>query len=161
MASTVVVGVTPSPSARSALTWAANWATLTGSELRAIHVIAPQFAGSPTWYPQAAGWATYDTDEDDRRRAAVTAMFDEVHPRYRWTLESIPGPVGPVLIEASHGAILLIVGTRQLRGLGRVFDGSVSEHCLRHATCPVVVVPAAPPVGVVPQAVAHAAGIDR
>lgn len=141
--STVVVGVDSSPAARAALGWAANWATLTGAQLRAIHAITPRVDGSPSWFPGVAGWASYDdTAADNRERVEVTRMFDEIPPRHRWTLESVHGPAGPVLVEACVDAELLVIGTRRLKGLSRVLEGSVSEYGLRHAPCPVAVVPA-------------------
>lgn len=143
MISTVVVGVDSSPSARAALSWAADWATLTGAQLRAIYAITPKVKASPSWYPGVVGWASYDdAATHDRERVEVTRMFDEIHPRQRWTLESVHGPAGPVLVEACVDAALLVVGTRRLHGLDRIFDGSVSEYGLRHAPCPVAVVPA-------------------
>lgn len=143
VARTVVVGVDSSPGARAALVWAATWPTLTGAQLRAIHAITPKVTRSPSWYPVVAGWASCDdTAADDRERLQVTRMFDEVHPRQRWTLESVHGPAGQVLVEACVDAGLLVVGTRRLGGLSRVLEGSVSEYGLRHAPCPVAVVPA-------------------
>lgn len=141
--SVVVVGVDGTPSARAALGWAGSWATLIAAELRAVYVISPPHLDPSSWYPGAADWASYDeATADDRERMAVTRMFDELHSGPRWTLETVRGPAGPVLIEASEGTGLLVVGTRHLRGLKRVLDGSVSEYCLRHSVCPVVVVPA-------------------
>lgn len=143
MTGTVVVGVDSSPAGRAALNWAASWATRTGAQLRAIYAITPTATGSPSWYPGFASWASYDdTAADNRERVEVTRMFDEIPARQRWTLESVHGPAGPVLVEACAGAELLVVGTRRLQGLSRVLEGSVSDYSLRHAPCPVAVVPA-------------------
>jgi nucleotide-binding universal stress UspA family protein len=44
------------------------------------------------------------------------------------------------LIEISRGARMLAVGSRGLGGLAGMVLGSVSDQCVRHATCPVLVV---------------------
>lgn len=140
---TVVVGVDSSPAARAALGWAASWATLTGAPLRAIHAITPRVDGSTSWFSAVVGWASHDdTAADNRERVEVTRMFDAIPPRSRWTLESVRGPAGPLLVEACIDAELLVIGTRRLEGVSRVGEGSVSEYGLRHAPCPVAVVPA-------------------
>ena len=51
------------------------------------------------------------------------------------------GYAGEVLARLSKKAELLVVGTREHVGLGRLLVGSVSHYCLRHAACPVVAVP--------------------
>ena len=51
------------------------------------------------------------------------------------------GHPASVLLDAAKNAALLIVGSRGHGGLVGALLGSVSQHCVAHATCPVVVVP--------------------
>jgi nucleotide-binding universal stress UspA family protein len=44
------------------------------------------------------------------------------------------------LVEIAEGARILVVGARGLGGLAGMLLGSVSEQCVRHARCPVLVV---------------------
>jgi nucleotide-binding universal stress UspA family protein len=52
------------------------------------------------------------------------------------------GDAGESIVEASEseGADLIVVGTHERGTVGRLFLGSVSDHVVRHARCPVMVV---------------------
>ena len=46
-----------------------------------------------------------------------------------------------VLVEESAGASMLVVGSRGHSAMGSLLLGSVSNHVVHHARCPVVIVP--------------------
>jgi nucleotide-binding universal stress UspA family protein len=52
----------------------------------------------------------------------------------------VQGSAALVLLDATRDADLLVLGTRGHGGFTGMLLGSVSQHCLHHAVCPVVVV---------------------
>jgi nucleotide-binding universal stress UspA family protein len=52
------------------------------------------------------------------------------------------GDAGESIVEAAEAeaADLIVVGTHERGAVGRLFLGSVSDHVVRHARCPVMVV---------------------
>jgi Universal stress protein family len=75
-------------------------------------------------------------------RAAITEIFGEIAPKDDWSLKFAMGKTGQILVDMSRHSRLLVVGTGEHVGLGRIMLGSTSHYCLRHASCPVVAVPA-------------------
>ena len=139
----VVVGVDDSPSARAALQWAVNHARGTNLRLRAIHVITPMMYGPLSWSAGYAGMATIpDPSIKEELRAQLENLFQSIRPEPTWHLQYEEGSVGPVLIRESEAARLLVIGTQEHTGIGRIVTGSISHYCLSHARCPVVAVPA-------------------
>ncbi len=65
----------------------------------------------------------------------VVDMFPDVKVTYR---EYNANPA-KTLIQASKGARLLVVGARGLGGFKEMVLGSVSDQCVRYASCPVLV----------------------
>ena len=141
----IVVGLDDSSSARSALRWAADYARRTGLALRAVHVLSwPLGATAPGYDGKEAMRHPSFEEVDAIYRASITAVFDELdHPRPDWLIQFARGDAGAVLVRQSQDASLLVIGTPEDVGPGRLVAGSVGHYCLSHATCPLVAVPAA------------------
>ena len=71
---------------------------------------------------------------------AAVAGHPDLTVEYRVAL----GGPAKALIEVSRGSRMLVVGSRGRGGLAGMLLGSVSEQCVRHADCPVLVVPPRP-----------------
>lgn len=130
----IVAGVDGSPSSVHALEWAIRQAALTGAVVDAV--CAWQF-------PLSYGWAI--TDDTDYRSLAAKVLdkaisearhADETVEVRAQVVEQHPAQA---LLDASQGADLLVVGSRGHGGFAGTLLGSVSQHCVTHATCPVLV----------------------
>ena len=145
MRNEIVVGLDDSPSSKAGLQWAAHQAKSTGAVLRAVHALGRPYGFAAADIPLTVEPTELTPEEpSDPRRNAITAVFEAVSPHWDWVLEFLSGYAGEVLVRQSKDAQLLVVGTREHVGLGRLLAGSVSHYCLSHAACPVVAVPTPP-----------------
>ena len=140
----IVVGLDDSGPARAALIWAADLARLSGSALRAVHVADWPTGLRADGRPLVVEDLVYVRDGDIERaaREVVVEIFEKISPRDDWSLEFAEGMAGKVLVDVSRQSRLLVVGTGEHVGLGRILLGSTSHYCLGHTSCPVVAVPA-------------------
>jgi nucleotide-binding universal stress UspA family protein len=133
----IVVGVDGSEASIDALKWAAAQAELVGGRLEAVM----------TWeLPTTYGWAApypegFDPETDTRHMLedTVTSVLAD-HPGLEVHTQVIEGHPAPVLIDVAKGAQLLVVGSRGHGAFAGMLLGSVSDHCVSHSPCPVVVV---------------------
>jgi nucleotide-binding universal stress UspA family protein len=132
----IVVGVDGSAVSRRALRWAAEEAQLSEASLRVV--MAEENLGRDTWMPTAP------QDErlalPRRRLSRLVKGVAAGFPKVAIEPLVLEGPAAKVLVEAARDADLLVVGSRGRGGFSGVLLGSVSFHCVSHATCPVVVV---------------------
>lgn len=142
MSDDIVVGVDESPSGRAALVWAAQRARQTGARLRAIHVLGGAEARELYASPVVTSRVIPDEDVPDPARTRdVRELFAGLDPEPSWTLQFAQGHPGQVMVDESNGAAMLVLGTREHRGFGRLVNGSVSHFCISRASCPVIGVP--------------------
>jgi nucleotide-binding universal stress UspA family protein len=132
----IVVGIDGSPTSAAVAEWAAHQAELTGADLEALM----------TWeWPTTYGWSLpvpsgYDpADDSETLLEQVLEPVREAHPSISIQSSVIEGHPAPLLVKASQGADLLVVGSRGHGGFAGMLLGSVSEHCVTNAHCPVLV----------------------
>jgi nucleotide-binding universal stress UspA family protein len=138
--SRVVVGVDGSKSSKHALRWAQFIARASASTLEVVVAWQPYTA----YGVMGAGMITMPPVWNPARDAekALTATVDEVFGAHRpagLQLTVREGGAAHVLLEASEGARMLVVGSRGHGGFTGLLIGSVSAACTEHATCPVLV----------------------
>jgi nucleotide-binding universal stress UspA family protein len=141
--SVIVVGIDHSAGAKAALRFALEEARLRQATLRVVHAWQYGYIGSPGlegFLPAAGG------DLEDFRQGAAAALDatlkEVVGDQDDVTIERRvdQGVPAAVLVEESHGAELLVVGSRGHGGFAQLLLGSVSQQCAQHASCPVVIV---------------------
>lgn len=139
----VVVGYDGSPSSCAALDEAAAEALSLGLPLHIVHaypwpIFYATLANVPfrpgEWEPPPAVRAQLD---------AAAARLIGRHGGLAVRTLVMAGTGGPVLVDASVGAALVVVGGRGIGGITGVLTGSVASYVASHAHCPVLVVRAA------------------
>ena len=138
----ITVGIDGSDHSIRALEWAANEAGVRNTPLTVLTVHAvPQsgWTGNPIIVPQ-------DPEDLEKERLAaeemtlkVTSQLGGARPASVAVRAAIGFPAQG-LIEASHDADLMVVGSRGAGGFVKLVAGSVSDQVVHHAHCPVVVV---------------------
>jgi len=137
----IVAGIDGSESSASALRWAIRQAALTGAAVDAV--IAwhyPDLASSGI--AVGAVEPTYEIFRENAEKIVADAISSTVDPAsdVQVSARVAQGHAAQVLLDASAGASLLVVGSRGHGGFAEALLGSVSQHCVQHALCPVVVV---------------------
>jgi nucleotide-binding universal stress UspA family protein len=137
----IVVGHDGSRGAAEALSEALGLASALGVPVTVVR------AWSLTTAPRPDGWEFgYVPSFDECGEAVRVALVEDVHDAlaahqdvavdYRVAHAG----ASKALVEISEGARMLVVGARGVGGLAGMLLGSVSEQCVRHARCPVLVV---------------------
>lgn len=145
----IVVGVDGSPDATMALVWALRQAQVGGLAVSVVHAWSPD---------EDFGTSSYGNRIIRERALTVQAARDRVHQSVATATARMPagrclinqlafeGEPGAVLIDLSRDAAQLIVGATgsgALPGFLTPALGSTTRFVLRHAWCPVTVVPSA------------------
>lgn len=130
----VVVGVDGSDVNRLALRRAALEATAHGARLEIVHAWSFLDQPGPHFDPHYG---------EPAARERIGRFVDETlgaDPSVQTDLRMVNDRAASALLDASVGAWVLVVGARGLGGFKGVLLGSVSQHVVHHASCPVLVV---------------------
>jgi nucleotide-binding universal stress UspA family protein len=137
----IVVGLDGSDESRAALRWAWDQAVATGAQVVAVLAYSFELAwidiGSDI---QAKIMEQAATKARERLHEFISATLPaadaaKVHPLV------VEGSPAVALVETARTADLLVVGTRGRGGFAGLLLGSVSQRCVEHAPCAVVVIP--------------------
>jgi nucleotide-binding universal stress UspA family protein len=142
----IVVGVDGSEGGRRALDWAVREADHRGCAVEAVTAwswdgveFGPVLATNPT---EAKESASRLLDEE------IKALFARHGSHVPVAGQVIEGSPADVLAEAGQSGDFLVLGSHGHSRVRHTVLGSVSERCIRKATCPVVVIPVPAPESV-------------
>ncbi len=135
----IVVGVDGSPGSDHALSWALDLAGRIGGSVEAVTAWSADTgiaAGSLVLPLSDISQAEHIlTESIDKARTSAEGDAPPVASR------AVAGSPGAVLVEASHRADMLVIGSHGHNRLYELVLGSTTDFCVRHATCAVVVIP--------------------
>ncbi|WP_344774089.1 universal stress protein [Nocardioides panacisoli] len=133
------VGVDGSSDSLTALEWACARAAATGEHVVALHGFQPSLHAD---HPGASvrDLLVHDLHLHEQRLAGWTADVRAAYPGVEVTLEAAAVPARGLLTGFSEHASLVVVGAHGHGVLGGLLVGSISQHVLNHARCPVVAV---------------------
>jgi nucleotide-binding universal stress UspA family protein len=139
----IVVGVDGSECSKKALRWAIAQAQLTGATVEAVAAWQ-----DPVMSGYFYGWAPMQFEGDSYQAITEKTLAETVAetagPQGRTVqvgTRVVQGHAAQVLMDAAAGAQMLVVGSRGHGTFAGILLGSVSQHCVQHAPCPVTVIP--------------------
>jgi nucleotide-binding universal stress UspA family protein len=135
---TVVLATDLSPTSEAATTAALDLASSVGARLLAVSVVDP----GTLRVPGGRYLARVDQVRAERERFAQELVTRGRSMGVTVDFLVWEGDPGEAIIDAAQaeGADMIVVGSHGRGAVGRFLIGSVSDHVVRHASCPVLVV---------------------
>jgi nucleotide-binding universal stress UspA family protein len=134
----IVVGLDGSDSGAAALDWAIAEGHRTGDPVKVITAWRwDAVAAEPMVRPDPNG---IRRDALEAQNSRVRDVLERAGGDVLVTTDVVEGDAATVLVEASRDASILVIGSRGLGAIRSAILGSVSDHVVRHAHCPVLVV---------------------
>ena len=136
----VVVGDDCSPAASTAVLWAVEDAARRGCPLHVVRGWSISTAPRPD--SAVGGYTPSMCEYEDTVRARMEEQWASVRGRVpELHLQPVHQQPAKALIEASKSADVVVVGASGRGRVARIVLGSVTKDVVKHAHCPVVVVP--------------------
>jgi nucleotide-binding universal stress UspA family protein len=127
----IVVGVDGSAPSKAALAWAVSEAGRTDAVVEAITAYY--------WFPMPIKDIDYKGLAEVVLDDAIRDVASAAEP-VRITGHVVQGNAARALLDTAASADLLVIGSRGHNGFTEALLGSVAQHCIHHARCPVVVI---------------------
>ena len=153
-----------SPSSRAALRWAIRAGQVHRRHGRRRHRMAdPDDAAELQLGPRSRPRNLATSPRTPGRGSSRRRRCEEVEPPDSRLVRSqvVRGHPAQVLLDAAADADLLVVGRRGHGSFAEALLGSVSQHCVHHAHCPVLIMRGEPDPTQVPPAVISRPGPGR
>jgi len=135
----ILVGVDGSEASDRALGWASDEARRRGL---ALHVVTcwsyPMLPWGPYQPPLASAEFVHEAHLVAEK--AVEKVVGSDREGLDVTVDVVEGPASLRLLDLTNDAAMVVVGSRGRGGFTGLLLGSVSQHLVEHAPCPVVVV---------------------
>jgi nucleotide-binding universal stress UspA family protein len=145
----ILVPITFDAAGRAALGAAAQLAALSAAQLRLVHVWYAPYAEQhidTASIPNANGTLIERMRHEvvlELQQFVSSCGLETDAPNLRWSIHS-GEPATQILSEITNQSCdWVVMGTHQRHGLAHWLNGSVAEQVLRHASCPVLIVPSA------------------
>jgi len=137
---TIAVFINGSEAAAASLEFGAHEAALRGATLC---LIAAWDVPSSILGAGAAGQEIYDEFREPAEELIneAVARAAQLEPTVAVETRVVKGQPGPVFLEESRDATLIVAARKRHPGIKELVLGSVSKHVIQHAERPVVVIP--------------------
>ncbi|WP_153101847.1 universal stress protein [Paraburkholderia hayleyella] len=143
----ILVAVDGSQTARRAFDAALDLARSNGARLQPFYVIEniPMYFEAPGYDPSVLRNNMIEQGKELGTQFAQAMREQDVEGELLTGEASSLDDVSTVILRAAtqFGADLLVLGTHGRRGVQRLILGSIAERCVRQATLPVLLIPAA------------------
>ncbi len=136
----IVVGIDGSATSLQALAWALDEGRARRATVTVVHAWRPAVLGAFEYAAPVLGVETLEAAAKQTVDDALAASRVDGLP-VPVNTEIVDGGAAGAILDAAADASLVVVGSRGRGGFSGLLMGSVSQHVIHHATCPVIVVP--------------------